>query len=83
MRDPGRLSATPAVRRWTRDRLVIVPGEHRLPVPDRFRSPSMVSMHLIPVRRHGTPETNLVSDLVRTHTCPGHENGPQAELAGR
>jgi len=60
----------------------IVPGEHRLPVPDRFRSPSMVSMHLIPVRRHGTPETPLVSDLVRTHTSPRHASGPQAELAG-
>jgi len=43
----------------------------------------MVSMHLIHVRRRGTPETTLVSDLVRTHTCPTHENGPQAELAGR
>jgi hypothetical protein len=35
------------------------------------------------LRRSGTPETILVSDLVRTHTSPGHENGPQAELAGR
>ena len=37
-------------------------------------------MHLIHVRDCGTPETSLVSDLVRTHTSPGHENGPQAKL---
>jgi hypothetical protein len=30
-------------------------------------------MHLIHLRRCGTPETTLVSDLVRTYTSPGHE----------
>ena len=40
-------------------------------------------MRLIQVRRGETPETSLVSGWVRMHTSPGHENGPQAELAGR
>jgi len=35
------------------------------------------------LRHSGTPETALVRDLVRTHTSPEHENGPQAKLAGR
>ena len=40
-------------------------------------------MHRIQVRRHETLKTIVVSDLVRAHTCPGHDNGSQAELAGR
>jgi len=35
------------------------------------------------LRRCQTPETIVVSDLVRTRISPGHDNGPQAELAGR
>jgi hypothetical protein len=35
------------------------------------------------LRHGGTPETILVTDLVTAHTSPGHDNGPQAELAGR
>jgi len=43
-----------------------------------------VSRRVSTIVRHGeTPETALVRDLVRTHTSPEHENGPQAELAGR
>ena len=71
-----RQSAGGPATAWNRARRAPPPG------PDRFRSPSMVSMHLIPVRRHGTPETPLVSDLVRTHTSHRHASGPQAELAG-
>jgi len=38
-RAPGRPWAMPAVRRWTRDRLEIVPGGDRLLIPDRSWSP--------------------------------------------
>jgi len=48
--------------------------------PDRARSSRHASTEL---RHGGTPETLLVTDLVRTHTSPGHENDPQARLAGR
>jgi len=45
---------------------------------------AQVSRRVSTIVRHSeTPETILVSGLVRVHTSPGHENGPQAELAGR
>jgi hypothetical protein len=47
---------------------------------DQAQSSKRVSVDL---RHGGTPETIVASDLVRTHTFPGHDNGPQAELAGR
>jgi len=46
-------------------------------------SRSTVPMRLVQLRRCETPETIVVSDLVRTHTSPAHDNGPQAKLAGR
>ena len=55
------------------------PGERRLAVPGRSQSCSNVPVHLIKLRLCGTPETIVV----RTHTFPGHDNGPQAELASR
>ena len=48
--------------------------------PDHAQASRRVSTDL---RHSGTPQTALVRDLVRTHTSPRHENGPQAELAGR
>ncbi len=48
--------------------------------PDHAQASRRVSTDL---RNSGTPETALVRDLVRTHTSPRHENGAQAELAGR
>jgi hypothetical protein len=61
----------------------IAPREHRHLFPDRFRIASTVPMHRIQVGRCETPETIVVSDLVRTHISPEHENDPQARLAGR
>jgi len=48
--------------------------------PSHAQSSRRVSTDL---RRGGTPETILVTDLVTAHTSAGHENGPQTELAGR
>ena len=59
------------------------PGERRLAALGPSRSFSIVSNASADLRHGGTPETLLVTDLVRTHTSPGHENDPQAKLAGR
>jgi len=37
-------------------------------------------MHLICVRHGGTPETNLVSDPVRTHTSPDMKTARKLSL---
>ena len=65
------------------DRPQIDPASVASPHPDHpshAQSSRRVSTNL---RRCGTPETPLVRDLVTAHTSPGHENGPQAKLAGR
>jgi len=48
--------------------------------PSHAQSSRRVSTNL---RHSGTPETIPVTDLVTAHTSAGHDNGPQAELAGR
>jgi hypothetical protein len=48
--------------------------------PNQAHSSRYAAKHL---RNGGTPEKILVTDLVTAHTSPRHENGPQAELAGR
>jgi hypothetical protein len=69
----------PGLLAWACDRPEIDPAR----IVSRHPAGPYVPVHLIQVRRCGTPETPLVRDLVRTHTSPGHENGPQAKLAGR
>jgi len=48
--------------------------------PSHAQSSRRVSTDL---RRGGTPETILVTDLVTARTPAGHDNGPQARLTGR
>ena len=67
----------PTGRRRNAPASLIAPDEVR---PDRPQAPRRVSTS---VRHSETPNTSVVSGLVRTHTSPGHGNGPQAELAGR
>jgi hypothetical protein len=64
------------------DRPEIDPASVASPHPDHpshAQSSRRVSTDL---RRGGTPETILVTDLVTAHTSPGHDNGPQALARG-